>query len=184
MEGEVTQILSELRAGRDGAEARLFEAVYGELRRIASACMRGEQKQHTLQPTALVHEAYLRLLGKDGAAFADRKHFLSAAARAMRHVLVDHGRARRALKRGGAGARVTLNEDLHGDTDSVERVLAVHDALEKLEREDAVLGRLVELRYFGGLQFDEIAGVMEISERSVYRLWDRARAWLFVEMSS
>ncbi len=180
----MTRILGELRAGQSGAESALFEAVYGELRRIAGACMRGEYKEHTLQPTALVHEAYLRLLGNDAPEFADKRHFLSAAARAMRHILVDHGRARRALKRGGAGIRVTLNDELHGDTDSVDRVLAVHDALAKLEADDPIKGRLVELRYFGGLQFSEIAEVMELSPRSIYRLWDRARAWLFAETSA
>ncbi len=183
MDGEVTRLLGQLQNGREGAEAKLYGLVYDELRRIAGRCMRSQPDNHTLQPTALVHEAYLKLLGGAESGFTDRAHFLNAAARAMRCILVDHARARRALKRGGGSTHVTFNEDLHGDTESVEKVIAVHDALEKLEQVDPQKGRLVELRYFGGLPFDEIAKVMALPERTMYRLWDRARAWLFAEMA-
>jgi RNA polymerase sigma factor (TIGR02999 family) len=179
--GEVTRALQELNAGRADAREELFRLVYGELRRLAGAQMAGQPRDHTLQPTALVHEAYLKLLGGE-AAFADRTHFLNAAARAMRSILVDHARTRGRQKRGGGTPQVPLRESIHGALDPHEEVLSVHEALAKLETIDPRRARVVELRYFGGLTFEETARLMEIPERSVYRLWDLARAWLYREI--
>lgn len=181
--GDVTLLLAEVRGGSRAARDRLFDVVYGELRGRAAAFMGRQQAGHTLQPTALVHEAYLRLVGEGACAWTDRAHFFAAAAAAMRSILVDHARARRALKRGGDAARVPLADDLVARDDAAEEVLAVHDALERLHAIDPERARLVELRYFGGLGFDEIARLLGLPERSLFRLWDRTRAWLLREMS-
>jgi RNA polymerase sigma factor (TIGR02999 family) len=180
-QGEVTRALHELNAGRADAGEELFRLVYGELRRLAAAQMAGQPPGHTLQPTALVHEAYMKLLGGEGA-FADRAHFLNAAARAMRSILVDHARARGRQKRGGEAARIEFHESIHGALDAHDEILSVHEALRKLEEIDPRRARVVELRYFGGLTFEETARLLEIPERTVYRLWDLARAWLYREI--
>jgi len=180
--GRVTQLLGEVRDGSSGAREELFRLVYPELRRLARGHMRGEATGHTLQPTALVHEAYLRLLG-DGD-WNDRAHFLAAASRAMRRILVDFARSRGARKRGGGRVRVTLDEESHAGTQPTDEILAVHDALEKLERIDPHWSRVVELRFFGGLGFEEIAAVLDCSLSSVKRAWSRARSWLFAEIGA
>ncbi len=181
--GHVTQLLQGVQQEEDGARDALFEAVYAELRAMAGARMRGERPSHTLQPTALVHEAFVKLVGRDPAGFDGRRHFLHAAARAMRQILVDHARARAAQKRGGGAQRVTLEETSHGTIDPGEEVLQVHEAIAKLESIDVQLARVVELRYFAGLKVEETASLMDVTERTVYRLWERARIWLLREMT-
>jgi RNA polymerase sigma factor (TIGR02999 family) len=181
MAGRVTAVLQELEGGAPEAREELFRLVYAELRRIASAHMRREAKDHTLQPTALVHEAYLKLVGEAGA-WRGRGHFLVAASRAMREILVDHARGRAALRRGGGRQRVTLDERVDGRRHATDELLAVHEALARLEAIDADWSRVVELRYFGGLTFEEAAEVMGVSLRTVKRLWERARAWLLSEI--
>lgn len=176
----VTEVLRELRDGAPSAREQLFRLVYAELKRIAAAHMRREPQAHTLQPTALVHEAYLKLLGEDG--WRDRTHFLIAASRAMREILVDHARGRAALRRGGDRARITLDEGMDAGRSPTDELLAVHEALARLEAIDNQWSRLVELRYFGGLTFEEAADAMGISLRTAKRLWERARAWLLREI--
>jgi RNA polymerase sigma factor (TIGR02999 family) len=179
--GRVTEVLRELDGGSAEAREELFRLVYAELRRIASAHMRREPQGHTLQPTALVHEAYLKLVGEEGA-WGDRAHFLVAASRAMREILVDHARGRAALRRGGGRRRVTLDEGIDAGRSPTDELLAVHEALARLEAIDAEWSRVVELRYFGGLTFEEAAAVMGVSLRTAKRLWERARAWLLREI--
>jgi len=180
--GDVTEILAELQSGREGAADELFRAVYGELRRLAGGYMAGQRASHTLQPTALVNEACLKLLGGAGSRWEDRSHFFHAAARAMRQILVDHARMKGARKRGGDAVRVTLRETTHGTVDPGVEVLAVHEAMRTLEEVDPRKAAVVELRYFAGLDIEETARVMNVNERTVRRLWDRARAWLYKEM--
>jgi len=179
--GTVTRILEEVRQGGAGAQDRLFRLVYAELKRLADRYMRAQPVAHTLQPTALVHEAYLRLMEKP--AYKDRAHFLGTAARAMRSILVDLARARRAQKRGGLRERVPLAEADKGARDPTEEILAVHEALDQLAAEDPVLARVVELRFFGGLTVEETAQVMEKSERTVYGAWEIARTLLHGKLS-
>lgn len=174
---EVTGLL---RAAGDGDRAafdRLFPLVYAELRAMADRQLRGEAVGHTLQATALVHEAYLKLAVPDGAAaWSDRAHFFGIASRAMRQVLVDHARRRRAGKRGGAWSRTTLSgKPLALDTDP-EELLALDAALEGLEPRQR---EIVEMRFFGGMTEEEVAAVLGVSDRTVRREWVKARAWLY-----
>ena len=151
--------------------------LYSELRRMAGAMMNREQQAVTLQPTALVHEAYLRLLG-DGAEWQSRAHFLGAAAQAMRRILIEHARNRSRLKRGGDFERVTFNESDFQYETSPEELLTLEQALTELTTKDAEMARVVELRFFGGLTVEETAEVLKTSERTVHRQWNAARAWL------
>lgn len=183
MGGDITRILDELRRGAPGAGEALLERVYTELKGLAAAQMRRERPGHTLQPTALVHEAYVRLLGPGAPAFEGRAHFFGAAAKAMRRILVDSARAHRAQKRGGLGGRVTWSEETPAWAPSPDEILAVHDALEKLEAIDPRMSRVVELRFFSGLTAEEAAAAMGISVRGGYELWEHARAWLFREIA-
>jgi RNA polymerase sigma factor (TIGR02999 family) len=166
-----------------GDPARLLELVYHQLRAIAQHRMAGERRDHTLQATALVHEAYLRLVGDKDLQWAGRAHFFAAAAEAMRRILVEHARARGRVKRGGDGAarpaqRVLLNVlDLAEDADPDE-FLALEEQIRRLETEDPIVGRVVRLRFFAALSGDETAAALEISPRQVDRLWSYARAWL------
>jgi RNA polymerase sigma factor (TIGR02999 family) len=182
---DVTRALAEVSGGVPDADARLLELVYGELHRLASAKMGAQQRDHTLQPTALVHEAYLRLLGGPGGApdFRSRAHFFTAAAAAMRSILVDHARRRHAQKRGGgAAAHVTLHPDLVGERDPFERVLQVHDLLDRLAASHPRPARVVELLFFAGLGVEAAAAVLDVSDRTVKRDWRFARAWLLRAM--
>jgi len=183
-QGDVTQLLAQMSSGHAGARAALFDLLYAELRRLAAAAMRGERRDHTLQPTALVHEAYVRLTGPGGV-FENRSHFLAVAATAMRRVLVDHARARHTQKRGGASTRLEV-EDLDSlpreDTEPVIDLLALDDALSRLDALDPRQGRIVELRFFGGLTVEETAAVVGVSERTVKREWQISRAWLSREL--
>jgi len=182
-EHSISHLLFEASHGNRDAEALLMTQVYAELRRLARKYMRAERVNHTLQPTALVNEAYLRLMGEPGASWEDRAHFFAAAAQLMRHILVDHARARIASKRGGVQHQVTLDEALLSAEDRSIDVLALHEALEKLAKLDERQARVVELHFFGGLTFGEIAYVLDAAERTVKRDWSMARAWLKLELS-
>ena len=177
---ETTRLLRAIAEGDASAADRLLPRVYDELRRLAGRLMDGERAGHTLQATALLHEAFLRL-SAPGASFVDRGHFLGVAATAMRRVLIDPARARAAHKRGGGG-RVDLDADALGAPDDPATLLAVDEALARLAAVDAQLGRLVELRFFGGLDHGETAAALGISLRSVERGWRTARAFLLREL--
>jgi RNA polymerase sigma factor (TIGR02999 family) len=178
--GLVTQALRGVASGTSGAWDDLLRLVYDDLHRVAAAQMAFQPRAHTLQSTAVVHEAFLRLVGREGA-FVDRRHFFAAAARAMRSILVDHARARRALKRGGSASRVGL-ERASRTQDPAEGLLAVHEALERLQAEDSFGARVVELRFFGGLSASEAAEVLSVSERTVQRAFEHVRTRLFREI--
>lgn len=176
--GEVTELLDQLRLGRMEALNQILPLVYRELRRGASRQMRGERKEHTLQPTALVHEAFLRLVDQDNANWQNRTQFLAVSAQLMRRLLVDHARKRNAGKR---GIPVTLNEEvspLLGSAGQTEEILAVDQVLSRLAELDPRQARVVELRYFGGLSVEETADAMGISTRTVKLDWAMAKAWL------
>jgi RNA polymerase sigma factor (TIGR02999 family) len=178
-EGEVTRCLHRLRAGDTAAASELLDLVYAELRRTAAAAMRGERAAHTLDPTALVHEAWLRLLGREARPFADRQHFLRAAARAMRRILIDHARARRRQKRGGTldPHEPTAEWLLVAEVRQLD-LLALDQALDQLALAAPDLAELVELRFFGGLSIAETAAATNRSTASVERDWRCARALL------
>ena len=179
-EGDVTRILAELRgAEREEALNRLFPAVYAHLRAAARAHLRYERADHTLQATALVHEAYLRLLGGAYPTWNDRQHFFRAAAEAMRRILVEHARRRARVKRGGNPIRVSLTDvDSAAQHDPAE-ILALDAAIRRLEEEDPTAADIVRLRFFTGLSVEETARMLDLSERTVKREWAFARAWLF-----
>jgi RNA polymerase sigma factor (TIGR02999 family) len=176
--GELTVLLSEWRAGNQAAFDRLLPIVYEELRRLASAYMRAERPDHLLQTTALVHEAYLRLVDHPEVSYETRNHFFAVAAQVMRHVLVDYARARCRAKRGGGVAPVPLEDVAVISDERAEEVIAVDSALEGLMAFDLRKGRIFELRHFGGLSVDEAAEVMQVSPATVARDWRMAKAWL------
>ncbi len=180
--GEVTRLLREVEAGSTDARDQLVRTLHEELRRVAGAQMRGQTPAHTLQPTALVHEAYLRLFADENPSFGDRRHFLAAAARAMRSVLVDMARAKSAQKRGGDRLRVTLYHDSAVAAAPDIDLVVVNEALVRLEALDPRWAEVVELRFFGGLTEPETAEALGVSEPTVYRAWERARTWLFREL--
>ncbi len=179
----VTDLLQAWASGSAAALDQLMPLVYDELRRQARRYMRAQPVGHTLQTTAVVHEAYLRLVGQSSVEWTGREHFFGVAAKAMRSILVDHARARNAAKRGGAGCAITLDEAAASSEprEGVD-VLALHDALDRLAELDERKSRLVELRYFGGLGIDEAAGVLGVSPATVKREWVTARAWLKREL--
>ncbi len=184
--GDANQITALLRAVEHGdreASSRLYEAVYGELRRIAKAQLRSAHVAETLSTTALVHEAYLKLAGGDWTT-RDRFHFYALTAQAMRRVLLDHARGRMRAKRGAGGSPLTLDGLELGLPERAEELVALDHALEKLEASDPELGRLVEWRFFAGFSVDEIAGIWGVSERTVKRHWQLARAFLFRELQA
>lgn len=183
-ESDVTQMLQAWRQGDPGAGERLLPIVYAELHRRAAAAMRREDAGHTLQATALVHEAYMRLVDQRQAQWQNRAQFYGIAAQLMRRILIDHAREHLAAKRGGGAKRVTLSGvDAAADSDDSIDVLALHEALEKLTALDERQGKVVELRYFGGLSVEEAAETLEISPATVKREWATARAWLKRELS-
>jgi len=179
---EITKLLHAWAGGDEAALDRLTPAVYGELRAMARRYMRRESPDNSLQATALVHEAYLKLVDARVAEWQDRAHFFAIAARVMRRILVDAARARGAGKRGGAAVAVELNESLDGLPLRDHQMVRLDDALEALEQFDARKSRVVELRFFGGLSVEETAEVLKISPQSVMRDWKLARAWLMREM--
>jgi len=176
--GEITVLLAKARAGNERAIEKLIPIVYQELRRLAGHHMQQERSGHTLQATALVHEAYLRLAGPQNLDWQNRAHFFAMAAQVMRNLLVDHARARGRVKRGG-GAALPLDEALTVPAANHVELLAIHDALDELARLDARQAQVVELRYFGGMSVEEVAAVLGVSERTVKREWQMAKAWLF-----
>lgn len=179
VQGAATRLLRDVRDGDEVALDRLIALVYSDLREVAARQLRRERRGHTLHATALVHEAYVRLAGGDGLNVNDRAHFLAVAARAMRQVLVDHARRRNAAKRGGGWARTTLaSGDAVLDVDAAE-LLALDQALEGLEERQR---EVVELRFFGGMEEEEIATLLGVSSRTVRRDWVKARAWLYRSM--
>jgi RNA polymerase sigma factor (TIGR02999 family) len=180
---EVTILLRAWAGGDGAALERLIPLVYTNLRRIAGRRMQYEAAGQTLQPTALVNEAYLRLVGAD-VSWQDRAHFFAVASRAMRRILVDAARARAADKRGGGDVRVELNESLDGLPQRGPELIALDEALEALAVLDARKAQIVEMKFFGGLSVDETADVLKISPRSVMRDWHFARAWLIRELAS
>jgi RNA polymerase sigma factor (TIGR02999 family) len=182
--GEITQLLIQVTQGNHEAESRLIPLVYNELRRLARRYMRNERPDHTLQATALVHEAYLRLTNQKDADWQNRAHFFAVAAQMMRRILVDHARAHRAQKRGGREPKVSLDEALAFTEDDSERVMAIDEALTRLAERDPRLGRNVELRFFAGLTDEEVAEALGVSIRTVKRDWRVAKAWLRGELSS
>lgn len=171
-----------LNQGDRSALNELLPLVYGELKRLATAQLRREGPHHTLGPTALVHEAYLRLVDQQGATYRSRAHFFSVAAMAMRRILIDYARRRRAAKRDG-GVAVTLGESLASRVDPIDEMLFVDQALERLAALSPRQARLVELRYFAGLTTEDAAAALEISEATAKRDWVAARAWLLRELS-
>jgi RNA polymerase sigma factor (TIGR02999 family) len=177
---DITVLLNRWSDGDERAFGELMPIVYAELRKLAQHYMRDERHDHTLQPTALVHEAFLRLNTHE-AGFASRVHFYAAAATAMRRVLVDHAREQRALKRGSGVAPVTL-EDAEMAVDLDMDLVALHDALTAFEQIAPDKARVVELRYFGGMSVDETAEYMGVSPATVKRHWTFARAWLYREL--
>jgi RNA polymerase sigma factor (TIGR02999 family) len=174
---DVTQLLDAAATGDPKAAAELLPLVYDELRRLAAARMAGEKPGQTLQATALVHEAYLRLVGDQH--FNGRGHFFAAAAEAMRRILVESARRKARIKRGGDGQRVELPDDLPAPAAPVEDVIAVHDGLDQLAAADATAAELVKLHYFAGFTLEQAADVLGVPHRTAYRTWAFARAWLF-----
>lgn len=180
----ITALLHQLSDGHREAEAELIPQIYGELRKLAARYMRRERRNHTLQPTALVHEAYERLIQLPQISWQSRAHFYATASLLMRQILVDHARARQAAKRGGIQQQVTLDDTVLPTTDRSVDILALHEALERLAKFDARQSRIIEFHFFGGLTFEEIALVLDVSERTVKRDWSMARAWLKGELAS
>jgi RNA polymerase sigma-70 factor (ECF subfamily) len=182
-DNSITALLMQLSAGNREVEAQLIPKVYGELRRLAAGCMRAERGNHTLQPTALVNEAYTLLVRQTQLPWQSRAHFFATASQLMRHILVDYARMRRAAKRGGVQSQVTLSEAVLQSEDRTIDVLILREALEHLAQLDPRQARIVELRFFGGLKFEEIAAVLDVSDRTIKRDWSMARAWLKGELS-
>lgn len=182
--GDVTLLLARIREGEDAAVGPLFELLYRELRRLAASTMRAERAGHLLQPTALVHEAFLRL-AEDTRSVENRRHFFGVAATAMRRILVEHARARRAAKRGGDAPRVSIDDVAVAAPEAGREVdvEALDQALIRLAAVDARQARVVELRYFGGFSLEETADLVGVSTRTVKRDWQMASAWLRREMS-
>ena len=179
--GEVTLLLKAMQSGDPTASEKLLPLVYKELHRLATSYMRRERGDHTLQPTALLNETYLRLIG-DTTNFQNRAHFIGFAAQVMRHVLVDHARAHNAAMRGGNLRRVELEEGVAISKERSGEILALDEALNELEKVSPRQAKVVELRYFAGLSVEEIASMLEIGPRSVEREWASARVWLFERM--
>jgi RNA polymerase sigma factor (TIGR02999 family) len=175
---DVTRILSAIESGDPRAAEQLLPLVYDELRKLAGQRLAQEKPGQTLQATALVHEAYLRLVGADDPGWSGRAHFFAAAAEAMRRILVNRARDRRRLKRGGGRARIELEEFVAADGAGTPDILALDEALEALAREEPVCAELVKLRFFAGLTQEEAAQALGVTRRTASRYWAFARAWL------
>jgi RNA polymerase sigma-70 factor (ECF subfamily) len=178
----VTQLLAEWSDGDAAALVELTPLVYEELRRLAHHFMEGQRPDHTLQTTALVDEAYLRLADQTSPSWQNRAHFFAVAARAMRQILVNYAKSSRAQKRGGGALKVELDEAAIVSPEQSQAIVDLHEALERLGTLDSRKARVVELKYFGGLNHDEIAEVMKISTMTVRRDWVFAKAWLYDEL--
>lgn len=180
----LTQLLVSYSEGDRQALEQLLPQVYDELRKLAQNYMRREDKQHTLQPTALVHEAYFKLIDQRDVKWQNRAHFFGVAAQLMRRILIDHARQRKAAKRGGNEARISFDEGIHWSAAEEGPDLVVLDeALQRLEKLDGRQARVVELRYFGGLNIEETAEVLSTSPATVKRDWVMAKAWLYRELT-
>src|SRR5438093_9281639 len=178
----VTQLLQQWSHGDGAALAELTPLVYEELRRLAHHYMEGERPGHTLQTTALVNEAYLRLADQTNPNWQSRAHFFAVAARAMRQILVSYARSNRAQKRGGGAARIELDEAALVSPEESQEIVDLHEALERLATLDSRKAQVIELKYFGGLNYDEMAEVLKISPVTVRRDWRFAKAWLYTEL--
>jgi RNA polymerase sigma factor (TIGR02999 family) len=181
--GDITGLLRAIRAGDRAAEAVLVEKLYPELHRIAGALMRRERSAHTLQTTALVHEAYLRLTNSPSAEIQDRTHFFAIAAHVMRRILVDHARRRDAEKREGQYAAIELEDSFLGVQTDLDQVLEVDALLRKLSTYDARQERVVEMKMFSGMTDEEVAQVLSVNVRTVKRDWKMAKAWLHGQLA-
>ena len=180
---DVTRYLNRLGNGEEALRVEFYEIVYGQLHSMAHAQMARQSASHTLSPTALVNEAWMKVSSGEGeGVWNDRTHFFSTAARAMRHILVDHARAKRSDKRGGGMAQVTLDENLGGKSVGADEILGLEVALEKLGAVDPELDTLVHLRFFAGLSNQEIADQLDMGLRTVERRWQTAKLWLMDEM--
>ena len=180
---EITQLLAEWSEGNQAALDQLYPLVYNELRRLAHGYLRRERKGHTLQTTALIDEAYLRLVDQKHVHWANRSHFFGISAQIMRRILIDHARRYDYAKRGGGAQRISLDEAAIVAKQRGQTLLMLDEALKSLAKIDPRRSQVVELRYFGGLNNEEIAGVLKISENTVMRDWNMARAWLYQELS-
>jgi RNA polymerase sigma-70 factor (ECF subfamily) len=180
----VTHLLQQWSHGDDAALAELTPLIYEELRRLAHHYMEGQRPNHTLQTTALVNEAYLRLADQTNPRWQNRAHFFAVAARAMRQIVVDYARSQRSQKRGGGVLRVELDEAAIVSPEQSKEIVDLHEALERLATLDLRKAQVVELKYFGGLNYDEMAEVLKISRVTVRRDWEFARLWLYTELRS
>ena len=179
---EVTQLLAHWSQGDDDALAELTPLVYEELRRLAHHFMEGQRSDHTLQTTALVNEAYLRLADQTNPSWQNRAHFFAVAARAMRQILVNYAESHRSQKRGGGALKVELDEVALVSPEESKEIVNLHEALKRLATLDSRKAQVVELKYFGGLNYDEMAEVLKISRVTVRRDWEFAKAWLYAEL--
>lgn len=177
--GRVTDLLIKMSNGKPEAVEELMPLIYDELKRLAASYLRRERSDHTLQPTALVNEAYMRLVDITQISWQNKAHFIGVAANQMRRILVDHARQHNALKRGGEFHILTLNEEIDKAAEDSTELIELDDALTELARMDPTKAKLVELRYFGGLTFEEAAEVMGVSLITVKRHWKMAKAWLY-----
>jgi RNA polymerase sigma factor (TIGR02999 family) len=180
---EITELLAQWSDGNQTALDRLYPLVYEELRRLARSYMRGERKGHTLQTTALINEAYVRMVDQRNVHWQNRSHFFAISAQIMRRILVDHARRYLHAKRGGGAQKISLDEVLIVAKERSEEVLMLNEALSNLARLDPRRCQVVEMRYFAGLNNKEIASVLKISENTVMRDWNLARAWLYQQLS-
>jgi RNA polymerase sigma factor (TIGR02999 family) len=180
---DVTRILTAMESGDPKAADELLPLVYEELRKVATAKMANEAAGNTLQPTALVHEAWLRLVGNDNPKFAGRAHFFAAAAEAMRRILIDRARRKRAARHGGGQLKVDIHQVNLASPDADDQLLAVNEALDKLAAQDPIEAQLVKLRYFVGLTTEEAASLLDISPRTARNYWAHARTWLYHEIT-
>src|ERR1039457_788867 len=181
---DLAVILDAIQKGDSKAAEELLPLVYAELRKLAAFKLAQQSPDQTLQPTALVHEAYLKLLGDGSHSWADRRHFFAAAAEAMRHILVDRARRKAAVRHGGGLQRVDLDNVIAATETTDENILLINEALEKLAAHDAATADQIKLRFFAGLTFPQAAEVLDLSERTAKSQWTYARAWLFKEIQS
>jgi RNA polymerase sigma-70 factor (ECF subfamily) len=184
VQGDVTFLLRRMAKGDPDAEAELFPLVYNELRRLARRYMRRERREHTLQPTALVHEVFLRMVGHTPVTWQNRTHFFAVTAQVMRRILVDQARARCRQKRGGANRAISPDEAILCSYENPDLVLLIHESLLRLALVDERQSRVVELRFFGGLTIEATAEVLGVSPKTIRRDWNHARAWLYGQLKN
>jgi RNA polymerase sigma factor (TIGR02999 family) len=182
-QGDITRLLADVRRGDKVAESRLADVVYSDLHRVAAAFVRRERAENSLTTTALLNEAYIRLLGQKDQDWKDRVHFFAAAAQAMRRILVDQARRRGAHKRGSGAAKVTFEEGVLPAVQNLDQILALEEVLQRLASQDPRQCEIVELRFYGGLTDEEVALKLGISSRTVKREWSFAKAWLGRELA-